>query len=549
MASNRKLTFSENLQINADLVIKGTSYKVDGSNIKSVSLNLEQWGFTGSVSFYVSNHPQKDKLYDSLIKDDLINISINIKYGLTTPKKEKVVPLQLKGIVSDRAYHEVSGSFEEDTLLKSHSVLYRIYTVSFTDSAAFYWKQSFPVKLYVDSTYKSIIIDQKTTDIPVAFDWDALDKEHPQILVSCSDSEDKVSFYDFLLSYVKENNGYFLYDYQKSSYTLSSKRSKDKDPVSRWALQLGWHEVDLPRVTYAKTTFLDAVAPTPSTQILDNPNTIKPLSRDLVGIFTTPQQFKDAATLQKQKDLQVKNSVRWGYSCFPYQISTPNDLVHFNGPDWSKQSYLYNKKLRIDRLRLSALLIEDIETETLNHPNGPYEITYKVDAILDKDTHVSYPEFNTPRYPVKVEALVFSDQGKEGEAVYLYTEDKSTSVKYFQCEIPVWNKLRVRVAHEPDNLNGQIYMPAYKGQKVLLGMYQNHSRIIAYLDWLAYATLPLDGQGNHIVFGKSQADRTTIKHAYTNNIPQLDINRTLQKDTQTISMGDGFIVLHAKEDK
>lgn len=549
MGSKRKVTFSDNLQINVDLTIKGTSHKVDGSNIKSVNIDLSQWGFTGSISFYMSNHPQKEKLYDSFIKDDLINISLNIKYGLTTPKKEKVVPLLLKGIVCDRGYHEVSGSYQEDTLLKSHPVLYRIYTVTFTDPAAFYWKQSFPVKLYVDSTYKSVITDQKTTDIVITYDWDVVDKVHPQILVSCSDIGGKVSFYDFLVSYVKDNQGYLLYDYQKSSYTLASKRQKDKDPVSRWALQLGWHEVDLPRVNYSKTSIIDAVAPTPSTQVLANSNAIKPLARDLVSIYTTPQLFKEGVALEKQKETQVRNPVRWGYSCFPYQISSPNELVHFNGPDWSKQSYLYNKQFRIDRLKLQAELIEEIETDTLNHPNGAYEITYQIDALLDKDTQISYPEVNVPQYPVQVEALVYSDQGKQDEAVYMYTEDKNTSVRYYQCEVPVWNKLKVRVAHEPDNLNGQIYMPPYKGQKVLLGMYQNSSRILAYLDWRTYASLPLDGQGNHLVFGKSQTDRTTIKHAYTNNIPQLDINRTLQKDTQTISMGDGFIVLHAKEDK
>ena len=549
MGSKRKVTFSDNLQINADLTIKGVSHKVDGSNIKSLNLDLFQWGFTGSVSFYISNYPQKEKLYDSFIKDDLINISINIRYGLTTPKKEKVVPLLLKGIVSDRSYHEVSGSYQEDTLLKSHPVLYRIYTVTFTDPAAFYWKQSFPVKLYVDSTYKAVITDQKTTDIAITFDWNVADKVHPQILVSCSDIGRLVSFYDFFVSYVKDNNGYLLYDYQKSSYTLTSKRQKDKDPVSRWALQLGWHDVDLPRVDYSTTSIIDAVAPTPSTQLFANPNAIKPLARDIVRIYATPQLFKEDAALEKQKETQARNPVRWGYSCFPYQISSPNELVHFNGPDWSKQSYLYNKQFRIDRLKLQAELIEEIETDTLNHPNGTYEITYQIDALLDKDTQISYPDVNLPQYPVQVEALVYSDQGKQDESVYMYTEDKNTSARYYQCEVPVWNKLKVRVAHEPDNLNGQIYMPPYKGQKVLLGMYQNSSRILAYLDWRTYASLPLDGQGNHLVFGKSQTDRTTIKHAYTNNIPQLDINRTLQKDTQTISMGDGFIVLHAKEDK
>jgi hypothetical protein len=59
----------------------------------------------------------------------------------------------------------------------------------------------------------------------------------------------------------------------------------------------------------------------------------------------------------------------------------------------------------------------------------------------------------------------------------------------------------------------------------------------------------MDTQGNQIVLGQSEKNRTTIKHSYADNKPQLEINRLLEKDTQTITLAEGIIILHTKEDK
>ena len=95
-------------------------------------------------------------------------------------------------------------------------------------------------------------------------------------------------------------------------------------------------------------------------------------------------------------------------------------------------------------------------------------------------------------------------------------------------------------------MNGQFYFPPYKNQQVLVNLWMGSASIDSYLDWLSYATLPMSGQGNAIVLGQSSTSQTSITHTYTNSIPQLNINRQQSTDTETISIGEGFILLQTE---
>ena len=148
-----------------------------------------------------------------------------------------------------------------------------------------------------------------------------------------------------------------------------------------------------------------------------------------------------------------------------------------------------------------------------------------------------------------IEGYIFSDKGDDKAETYSFAEDDQTKSRYYQVEIPSWKKLKVRVPYEPQQLNGQFYFPPYKKQRVLLALGFDTAVISSYLDWRTYSSLPLDGQGNHLVLGQSETSLTSIKHAYADNKPQLDIVRTLEKDTETISIGEGFILLHTVENK
>ena len=145
--------------------------------------------------------------------------------------------------------------------------------------------------------------------------------------------------------------------------------------------------------------------------------------------------------------------------------------------------------------------------------------------------------------------MVFSDKGDDKAQTYAFLEDDDNKQRYYQVQIPLWDKQKIRVPYQPRELNGQFYFPPYKNQRVLVDIFLTHSVISSHLDWREYSTLPMDGQGNHIVLGQTDKSLTSIKHDYTDNKPQLEILRTLEKDTETIVIGEGFIRLITKEEK
>jgi fatty acid-binding protein DegV len=80
---------------------------------------------------------------------------------------------------------------------------------------------------------------------------------------------------------------------------------------------------------------------------------------------------------------------------------------------------------------------------------------------------------------------------------------------------------------------------------VALGL--NTANIVAYLDWRSNAIPTMTTQGNVIVMGQSETSCTTINHSYSNNQPELEINRVDGNDTETIKIGEGFIILQTAE--
>jgi hypothetical protein len=96
-------------------------------------------------------------------------------------------------------------------------------------------------------------------------------------------------------------------------------------------------------------------------------------------------------------------------------------------------------------------------------------------------------------------------------------------------------------------MNGQFYFPPYRNEQILVSLGLNTADILSYIDWRTNATPALTSQGNVIVMGQSETSCTTITHSYSNNQPQLEINRVLSTDTETITIGEGFILLQTEQ--
>lgn len=544
----RSVSFATAIKGSLELIYKGGQYKVQVGDLKEIDLHLTPWGFKGELSFLVLSNQKEDKLLKPFTENDPITFNFEVETQVGSGETEQPVPLKLKGIVTSRAYYEDTSRLVHE----KNAVVGRLYRIGISDHAAFYWRQHFPLALSVNSDLKTIFAEQAIEGITLTMDWDkVLGKKHPQILLSAGyQGPGSPSYYDFICWVAHSNNGFFLFDYSTGEYLLSDKRTDKEEPVSLFRTYVSDYVTHLPTIDYAKPSYTNGSAKDPSTQEGENKLQVTPIKRDQLTITQTPSAFSDYVSDQKKRFKQETASLEWGYLSLPVTWPLPGDLLKFEDKSWAKEAYPTGKTFRVYDVKVSARLPSGAPVrETYLEESGVFEMTFDVQAEPKEADTPRYPAFTAPTYPILIEGYVFSDKGNDDAETYSFAEDDDTKSRYYEVEIPSWKKLKVRVPYEPQQLNGQFYFPPYKKQRVLLAIQFDTASIVSYLDWRNYSSLPLDGQGNHLVLGQSEKSLTSIKHAYADNKPQLDIVRTLEKDTETISIGEGFILLHTVESK
>jgi hypothetical protein len=147
-----------------------------------------------------------------------------------------------------------------------------------------------------------------------------------------------------------------------------------------------------------------------------------------------------------------------------------------------------------------------------------------------------------------VEGTMVCDQGAEGDKTWANEEDSQTSLVNYRVKLPVFDCI-VRTPFEPMFLPGHFFAPTYRASRVLVALEYNSARIERHLDWGPNVALPMDGQGNHLLFGKNQDSQTSLKHEYVSDKPVLTVLRNNAGDTELIKLEDGILILQTKEEQ
>jgi len=111
----------------------------------------------------------------------------------------------------------------------------------------------------------------------------------------------------------------------------------------------------------------------------------------------------------------------------------------------------------------------------------------------------------------------------------------------------LWKNDKVIAPYDANWAMGNFYFPLYKDERVLMAMSFMSARILRHLDWRAGTRLPKETQGNHLLLGKKDKSKTSIRHIYENKKPLLNITRLSDKDTQVIEIKEGRIMLETQE--
>ncbi|NOQ35106.1 MAG: hypothetical protein GQ569_04335 [Methylococcaceae bacterium] len=533
------MSFTEDLTITLSLKIAGTIYKIPASDVKSLELDLHTYGFNGEISFIIACEESVDTLLPAIRQDDLIEILLQVETARIPPKAISI-PLNLSGLVTLRSFSEqtLTNVLPTQTLM-----LNRHYHLEFADPAQVLWKQHHPCDLFTDSTLQTLIAAHCGEKIDLTYDWEILQVEHPVLSLSLGAPTNHASFYDYIIWLVDTHNGVFSYDLTTNQYSLTATKNSSSETRSLDPFEVAKLKTEFPEVLRYQANVLNAYVDTPKTTNVDNEQLIAPIRRDHIDRYPIASNMQARGTLETARFKQRLHEVSVEYQKFQLKVTPPNQSVDFLGsPAWNASLFNQDKSYCVREWHLSAYWQK--QGDIPNH--SIYEIEHSLKLESSEELWVDLPIYTQPVYPVFVEGKLVCEQGEETETPYQFYTDTNTSIDYYLVSIPLWENKQVRTSFQPNMDTGQFYFPRYKKAKVLVGLNFDNAFIDRFLDWENGAALPQDSQGNQLVMGKSTTSKNIIKHTYVDSKPDLQIERTEEKDTELLQFSDGYIILRTQ---
>ena len=532
--------FEENIKIDLDLSIGKNVYTIPGANIKTVSLDLLSYGFNGTIGFWVILDTVTDDLYKEFVKQDIIEVRISVSGVLNLPSPPPS-PLIVTGIVTGKSlledrYNDVSGI----------PVLQRYYELTFVDAPAALWTQHYPAELYVGKNMKDIIKVNTVEGIIVDIDFDILGKELPMLCLGPG-VKNEASFYDFIIWYMKTKNGVCVYDYENQKFCLSGKKPVDKKSVLLRPRDIKDISICMPETIRHNIRMLNGSADLAKSVVVDQDQAVKGISYDHIVCEDIAVDFEGRTNLEKSKLKHREHELKLTLNQFPGVTFRPGSLVSFNQPEWSGRDFIKKKKYRVYELHFTANAKEEDAGKDYNNPNAVYKVEMTAGLEHIDNPVTFFPEFKKPSYPVRVEGKIVSLAGKPTDKTYQIYSNPKTSQDFYSVLIPLWNS-PIMVPFVPDITTGHFFFPAFTNTRVLLDIFCDRAEISDYLDWGEGSRLSADSQGNHILFGKNNESKTSLKYNYQDNKPLFSIERVSGVDTELIRLEEGGIVLQTKED-
>jgi hypothetical protein len=541
-------SFTDSLAIAVTLTIAGKQHALPGGSIKRIALELEPFGFTGELEFVVQDDAAHgggftDELRGGFLSQDPIDVRVALAVVFDQAESaESPEALVLSGLATRRSVIELP-TWD----LPDRPLLVRRYRLTLTDPARALWTQHFPCRLYTHKTLADVIRAQVGEKIAVKFEWTELERDRPLIFLHLP-VERRASFYDFMIWYADLRGGLFTYDYKAQEIDLRSEWSAEGEPRGLFGDDIAGVEIVVPPTPAHAAEVCNTYANGPRTEAIAQPHAAKAIRHDRLMHTAISQDVDDRVALEKLRLKLPKLEAELTFGRMPVIRLVPGDRVKLAAADrWNKTSALVGKTWRVRRVSLQALAPDAPLDQDLQLASTEYVVTLRARLVDGEDTRPCHPEFLRPHYPGHAEGKVVSEKGEETDKTYQVYRNASSSLDEYTVEVPAWDKQKVTAPFIPYLGSGNVYVPAYRGERVLLALELDRASVVRLLEWREGAALSMDVQGEHILLGKSPQSNTSINHVYEDDKPVLNVARTSDKDTGLIRISEGTLVLRVQE--
>jgi hypothetical protein len=533
-------------RIKSSLTLKvgdAQAHSVPGGNLKNLEVRVHAWGFEVALDFWlVSKQSQsEDTLFADFLKADPTVATLTVdrafdEVGLTA------APLVLKGLltekaVTERAFEDVQGS----------PVLQRHYRVRFADRAQVLWAQHFPTSLYVDKSLKDLLEDNKPDGVTLAYVWAAAQTSWPILTLGLGADGNGASYLDFVHWLCDREHVGLFYAPGDDRYTFRDAKDDAGEATELPREDVAEVEVRFPALRRQKKVILNShVGASTARKEVANEKAVTGVRQD--HLLTTPieNDVTARATLEGKRVVSREHELLVRYGRYPGVSMAPGLRFKF-GEDWSDKTSFAANTYRCYALEWVAHALVQDPIDQLDEDTNRYHFELSARLELASDTVFHRPPYRRPHWPFQVEGTIVSEVGEETEKTYQIYTDSQTSLDQYKVKIPLFDGQVAVIPYEPILVPGHFYFPGDKGDRVLVSFEHRRAWIKRFLDWHPGARLPKETQGDHLLFGKKADSQTSVKHAYADGKPVLQIQRTSGADLQTLKISDGSLWMEVKE--
>ncbi len=539
----------ENLEITLTLTIAGTEHAIAGGNVRGFSLCMEPWGVSGSIEFVMQDDASwggkyTDDLLADFVKADLCEVSLSITPGhLETNTEADDAKITTSGIVLEK-------SVREDVIkrvLDDPAVLFRRYRVTFVDPAQALWRQHFPVALYTEKAFKDVVEAHKGDKITLTYDWDVITTT-ASITFFHLDPASRSSFYDLVIWYVRQRNGVFTFDHAEGTYSIKGVKDTSGEASQLVLDDLASMTSFFPEIPRYKPRVLNSYTETPRTELIENANAATGMFRDTLLRTPITQDVDDRVTLETARPLLPLREVEVSFRRFPTVAMSPGSLVNISTTGGHSANLLASTEpFRVIFLSLEARAADDGPEPTYGDTAANFSLECEARLEGQSEGRVRLPSVVDPRFPGHLEGKVLSAVGEDTDITYEFETDADTSLDLYRIKIPLFEDQEVNAPYEPESGAGNLYLPLYKNQRVIVAFDFGKATVIRMIDWRSEARVPMDGQGQHLFLGKTSTNNTSVLHDYQDEKPVLRVLRTNDKDTVLFRLEEGKLTLKVEE--
>ena len=535
------MSFQERLKLELSLTLGEQAFTIPGGQIKHASVRLSSHGFTASVTFWTSLEKEDAPLLLAFREPDLLKVRLAVS-GVYHVPDPPPAPLIVQGLARGRSLGGATHG-----ALDGEVRSFRRYTIEFADAAQVLWRQHRPVELHTDKTMSDLLTAHTAGAITLAYDWDVLDTKQPLVCLGVGGDDRPAHFYDFVQWYIDTRAGVWTYDSQQNQYTLSKAKPTGGQAKNLDRQQVERTELRLPPVILHSARVLNSFSEGATTTALEQAQAVEGIQHDLLLRTPITAEAEERQSVERGRLHARQRQLRLTFRQFPTIALYPGAMVQLEGGLWSPGLKGSGEPLRVVEVAFEASALDPEPHHGPLDPNTGYQV--ELDARLEQKTDLvaEQPPYRPPRYPIYVEGKIHSPGGEATDRIYLILEDKKTSMTTYRVTVPLWNKT-VSVPGEPIHFPGEFYYPPYKNERVLVALYFDRAELHRYLDWGENVRTPQDGQGDQLLLGKNKANQTSLTHDYQDNKPVWRMHRVLGKDTETIRIAEGTLLMQTKEE-